>query len=46
MAVTNKSLAQSNKSPHRANATKKLEINLSRMLTDAIRTAEGKERVE
>jgi hypothetical protein len=43
LAATNKCLAQSNKSPHQGQATKKREINLSRMPTDAIRTAEGEE---
>jgi hypothetical protein len=46
MAATNKCLAQSNKSRTGVSATKKREINLSRMLTDAIRTAEGEEGLE
>jgi hypothetical protein len=46
MAATNKCLAQSNKSRTRVPATKKREINFCRMLTDAIRTAKGKEGVQ
>jgi hypothetical protein len=43
VAATNKCLARSNKSRTGIPATKKSEIYLSRVLTDAIRTTKGEE---
>jgi hypothetical protein len=43
MAATTKCLARSNKSRTGIPATKRSETYLSRMLTDAIRTAKGEE---